>query len=517
MKPFRIALGQVKAHGIEDAELNLQEIFRALDDAGEAGAQLVVLPECSYPAYYLGATGDPYGENGVRDYFEFLSLLAHHAERYGYWLAAGAVRVTEEGELRNSAFVFGPDGEPQGHYDKSFLWHFDSDWFTPGMEFPVFDMGFAKVGMLICADGRMPEIARSLQLNGAEVILDLTAWVSSGRDSSTLNNPQCEYFMPVRAYENGVWIAAADKYGTEAGSIVYAGRSCVIDPHGETVLEAPSDAGTVVIHDLEPTPVTLVPRRPALYRKLTEPTAKLPVIALLSEPVVPAELNQRVSVVPSSGSFDAELVAERYRMLRAQGSDLVVFGGVDGPEGWQVGLPELEALVREIGGAMVLGVATTGCSAHQSTVLVTPQATTEHAATHGRGIQLGDAISPIVPTPAGNVGLLCGEEGLVPEVARVLMLQGADILAWPAFHDDGMLSRIVRTRADENRVYVAAAWPDGAMVAAPTGAPIAVSPADSGVAMTAPVSRALSRSKEMAPATNVVTNRIPSAYGVLLK
>ena len=233
MQPFRIALCQLRAHDIERAEENLQAILEALDDAGEAGAQLVVLPECSYPAYYL-RDNSPWERAEVRDYFEFLSLLSHAAERHGYWLAAGVARCTDSGELRNSAMMFGPDGEPRGNYDKSFLWHFDNEWFQRGREFPVFDAGFCRFGVLICADGRQPEVARMLTVAGAEVILDLTAWVSWGRTPAELSTTQCEYLMPTRAFENGVWVAAADKWGQEAGTIVYAGRSCVIDPEGVT-------------------------------------------------------------------------------------------------------------------------------------------------------------------------------------------------------------------------------------------------------------------------------------------
>ena len=64
----------------------------------------------------------------------------------------------------------------------------------------------------------------------------------------------------------------------------------------------------------------------------------------------------------------------------------------------------------------------------------------------------------------------------VPEVARALGLEGADILAWPAFRPHPMLERIARTRADENRAYMAAAWPGGGMLISPDGGPIQVSP-----------------------------------------
>lgn len=516
MEPFRIALCQVRAYDIEQAERSLQNILRALDEAGEAGARLVGLPECAYPAYYL-KDADPYARQNVRNFDELCALFADRARRHGYWLAAGVAVPHAAGGVTNSALIFGPDGERKGQYDKSFLWHFDNNWFERGVSFPVWDAGFTRFGVLICADGRQPEIARSLALNGAEVILDLTAWVSWGRDVSQLTTTQCEYLMPVRAFENNVWVAAADKWGTEAGSIIYAGRSSIIDPSGASRVCAPSDSDVVVVYDLEPMEVPGVPRRPALYKKLTEPTASLPILTVLEEAFVPARENHRIAVVPSNGGFNADAMAARYRDLRAQEADLVVFGGESGPEGWQVELPALEATVREAGGSLVMAVATTGCSAHQSTVLITPEATTEHIATHGRGIQVGEAPSPVISTPIGNVGLLCGDEGFVPEVARGLMLQGADILAWPLFEGVAMTDRVARTRSDENRVYTAAAWPDGGIITAPSGAALTIVPRGTGIAMAAQVNKALSRWKDMAPGTNVVHDRVPEAYGALIR
>ncbi len=517
MQPFRVALCQVRAFDIEDAEENLQNLLRALDEAGEAGAQLVGLPECAYPAYYL-RDANPYARPGVRPFEEAAALLGEKARRYGYWLAAGMAVPHPSGKVTNSGVVFGPDGQRRGQYDKSFLWHFDNTWFERGTQFPVWDAGFCRFGVLVCADGRQPEVARSLAVNGAELILDLTAWVSWGREVPELTTTQCEYLMPARAYENGVWVAAADKWGPEAGAIIYAGRSCVIDPAGVTRVCAPSDSDTVVVYDIEPVDAPMaIPRRPALYRRLTEPTASLPVTRLLEEPLIPERENRRVAVVPSPAEYDPGAVAAIYRELRAQDAGLVVFGGTTGPEGWQGSLPVIEAVVREAGGAAVIAVATTGCPAHQSVVLITPDATIEHAATHGRGIQLGETPPPVVPTPAGNVGLLCGDEGLVPEVARALMLEGADILAWPIFAPDAMTERVARARSDENRVYTAAAWPGGAEIVAPTGAPLTISPAGTGVAMAVQVNRALSRWKDMAPGTNALTDRVPAAYEALTR
>ncbi len=517
MERFTVACCQVRAFDIEEAEENLANLLEALDEAGRQGAQLVGLPECAYPAYYL-KDADPYSRPGVRPYKEVEALFGAKAKRYGYWLAAGLAVPNGPGRVTNSGVVFGPDGVVRGRYDKSFLWHFDNTWFERGREFPVFDTGFCRFGVLICADGRQPEIGRSLAVNGAEVIMDLTAWVSWGRSVAELATTQCEYLMPVRAFENGAWVAASDKWGAEDGTLIYAGRSCVIDPAGAVRISGPTDRDAVVSFVIDGGAAgPPIQRRPALYGRLTTPTADLPVTALLAEPLRPADENRRVAIIPGNGAFDAGQLLARYSALRAQDADLVVAAGASGPEGWQVDLPRIEAAVREKGGALAFAVATDGCLWTQSAVLVTADATYEHHATHGRGIGTGELNAPVVATPAGNVALLCGDEGFVPEVGRCLALEGADILAWPLFEAHDMAERVARCRSDENRVYTAAAWPDGGVVVAPTGAVLTAVPAGTGVAMAVQVNRALARWKDMAPGTNAIRDRVPEAYGSLTR
>jgi hypothetical protein len=210
-------------------------------------------------------------------------------------------------------------------------------------------------------------------------------------------------------------------------------------------------------------------------------------------------------------------MVQRYELLRAQDNDLVVFPGCDGAEDWRVQLPLLESTVRVRGGALAFAVRSDGAAPRAIAVLVTPEQTVEHQATHGRGIALGEMPAPVVATPAGNIGLVCGEEGFVPEVARCLALEGADVLAWPAFANHDMHERVARTRSDENRVYTATAWPGGGLVTSPDGAVLTAVPAGTGVAMAANVSRMIARLKERAPSTHVIRDRMPEAYGPLIR
>ncbi len=516
MQPFRAALCQLQAHDLDHAEEAFAEIRDALEEAGKQGAQLVCLPECSYPAYYLG-DASPYEKPGVRPYAEVLALLQDAAKRHGYWIAAGLAVPHADGTVTNSGVVIDSAGELQGRYDKSFLWHFDTEWFTRGTQYPVFEAPFGRFGILICADGRMPEIARMLKVNGAEVIVDLTAWVSGGPSVSQLMNVQCEYMMPVRAYENATWVIAADKWGTEDGSIIYAGRSSAFDPKGVTRFCGPSDSGGVLTFDLEPMAGHEFLRRPSLYGNIAAPTASLPVTAMLDEPLVPAREEKRIAVVPGSPDFDSRVVARQFVSLRKQGTDLVVFPGMSSVEGWQVYLPEIEQAVKEAGGALVFGIDAGGCSVHRSVVLVTEKGTYEHEASHGRGLYLGENNARVQSTGAGNVGIVCGDEVFVPEVARGLALDGAEYLACPMFNPHPLANQTARTRGDENGVYVAMAWPGGGAIANPAGGLVTQVPQAATVAMAAQVNRAFTRMKVRAPGTNVILDRQPEAWSALTR
>jgi predicted amidohydrolase len=241
------------------------------------------------------------------------------------------------------------------------------------------------------------------------------------------------------------------------------------------------------------------------------------VTRLLDDPVVPAQLSRRVAVIPSPAELTpADLVA-RYLDQREQDADLVVVGGAGAPGGWQAAAAELEAAVRAHGGSVLFGAATGDGRREQVAVLVHPGGTVVHQASHGRGIATGESLPPVVETPAGRVGILCGDEGYVPEVGRILMLEGAELLAWTSFEDEPMTERIARARSDENRVYTAAAWPGQALIAAPNGAPLTIAPYGSGLAMAAQVNPAMARWKDMAPGTNALTDRIPGAYGGLVR
>ncbi len=207
--------------------------------AAEGGARLIVVPEGTVPSYVLGTEPvDPQLlEEAARD-------VIRVAAATGATIVYGSARIRGD-ETVNSAYVATGDGIV-GFADKSFLWHFDRRWFAPGDALEPIDTPAGRLGIFICADGRIPTIAHTLVARGAELLVVPTAWVSSGRDPLALENVQADLMIAVRARENGVPLVAANKVGVEARSVVYCGKSQLIAADGTVVARGPEREEAVV-------------------------------------------------------------------------------------------------------------------------------------------------------------------------------------------------------------------------------------------------------------------------------
>ena len=219
---------QLRAHGRSDFPNALEGIVEKTQRAA-AQCDLLVLPEATFPAYVLGAAD--FDEAMVAVAIERLREIAAANRTV---IVAGAAARSGSG-IRNGAFVIDADGSHAGRADKIFLWHFDRRWFAPGTQIAPIESAAGKLGVLVCADGRLPTIARTLVDRGADLLVMPTAWVTSGRNPEALENVQADLLARVRAYENGVPFVAANKCGSELGMVAYCGKSQIVDARGEIV------------------------------------------------------------------------------------------------------------------------------------------------------------------------------------------------------------------------------------------------------------------------------------------
>ena len=220
---FRAAAAQTLAR-LGDIEHNIGLATQLVDAAVRQGAELVVLPECMDTGYlfdsaeHCRALAEPVPEG------RFVSAMAALARKHDIFIASG-ITEWDPGRQRifNSGIMLDRKGEVAIHYHKQFLATHDQNWFAFGERgCPVVDTDLGRIGLLICFDGRIPEIARSLALQGAEIIVDMANFFAMD---------QADMWGPARSYENGVWLVAATKAGYER-SIYYPGGSMIVDPEG---------------------------------------------------------------------------------------------------------------------------------------------------------------------------------------------------------------------------------------------------------------------------------------------
>lgn len=145
----------------------------------------------------------------------------------------------------NSAVAVGPQGFI-GCYRKTHLFSEETLFFTPGdTGFHVWDIGQAKIGVMICFDWYYPEAARTLALKGAEIICH----------PSNLVLPNCPDSMPVRCLENRVFAITCNRAGSEARGgkerLTYIGNSEVVTPKGVILHRAPRDQADFCIVEID--------------------------------------------------------------------------------------------------------------------------------------------------------------------------------------------------------------------------------------------------------------------------
>lgn len=245
---------------------NLDAVAAKLE---QAEADLIVLPELFASGYQFVSREEAYRLAEPVPDGPTVRRLAETAKRRRMHIVAG---LPERAGSRcyNSAVVVGPSGF-LGCYRKTHLFFEETLFFTPGDSgFQVWDIGPAKIGVMICFDWYYPEAARSLALQGADIICH----------PSNLVLPNCPDSMPVRCLENRVFAITCNRIGSEArggkSRLTYIGHSEIVTPKGVIQYRAPRDREDLAVVAIEPAEArdkTLNPyndllrdRRASLYR-----------------------------------------------------------------------------------------------------------------------------------------------------------------------------------------------------------------------------------------------------------
>ena len=183
-----------------DKDANWRRLEPMVREAARGGARIVITTECFLDGYAIHDKNIPLGTyralgEPIPDgpYFRRLATLAKELK------VNLVVGLTEaDGELRyNTAVLIGPDGQLIGKYRKHALEH-ELVRNTPGSNTPAFQTDATRLGLMICADRKHPDLVRRIVAEGAEFLL-----CPSGGMFGPKKN---DFFLQARSYENRVHI-----------------------------------------------------------------------------------------------------------------------------------------------------------------------------------------------------------------------------------------------------------------------------------------------------------------------
>ena len=264
MEKVKVAAVQMKC--TRDVAQNIQRADEMVKEAAKNGAKIILLPELFERQYFC--------QERRYDYYDFAKTLEENdAVRHFAKLAREEDIVLpisfyerDKNVLYNSVAIIDADGKILGIYRKTHIpddhYYQEKFYFTPGNTgFKVFDTTAGRVGVGICWDQWFPETARSLTVNGAEIILYPTAIGSE----PVLNTDSCGHWrrtMQGHSAANIIPVAAANRIGTEnvtpceannnqTSSLTFYGSSFITDMTGELVESADRTSETVLIHSFD--------------------------------------------------------------------------------------------------------------------------------------------------------------------------------------------------------------------------------------------------------------------------
>lgn len=223
MREVTIAVVQMKPK-LGEAEDNLVKMSETISKiASQQRVDLIVFPELITSGYELGVR---FTELAQRVPGPTINLIAQRANEYGVYIAFGMVtKERVESVLYNSAILVGPDGELLDAYNKIHLRGEERMAFREGFKLPIIPTEIGNIGLMVGYDLAFPEVARSLSLDGAEILCVMANWEAGQID-------EWKTYTRARAYENSVFIAAANRIGEDV-TLNFGGESMIVGPRGQ--------------------------------------------------------------------------------------------------------------------------------------------------------------------------------------------------------------------------------------------------------------------------------------------
>ncbi len=238
---MKVALGQYQARR-GNTEANLERMDQVITSAE---ADLVVFPELFLTGYMARddhmRLGEPLDGDSV-------SAIAGAAKATGSTVVFGMPEAdpVKRGITYNSSVVVRPDGSADS-YRKWSLPNFgpfeERMFFGHGSQLPVFDTPVGRLGLLICYDIFFPEICKAYALQGADILVCISASPTTSRD----------FFVKLamaRAIENACAFIYCNLVGSQM-QLTFWGGSHIVGPRGQYIVQGPPYEEATVTGDID--------------------------------------------------------------------------------------------------------------------------------------------------------------------------------------------------------------------------------------------------------------------------
>jgi predicted amidohydrolase len=244
MQDLRLAMVQMTSV-VGDTPGNIRKMQGYLEQAAQAGVDIICFPELSVPGYNAGDTSSPEAEPIPGPSTE---LLEKAVRRHSMTVLAGFLERGQNGVTYNTQVVFDRTGT-LGCYRKTHVPTAENGTWSQGSALPVFDHSKVRYGIEICYDSHFPEISTRLAERGADLIL--LPHASGGAETAEAKRDRWLRYIPARAYDNTVFTAVCNQVGDNGAGRTFVGVTFVCDPLGRVIAESTrSDQEEMVLCDL---------------------------------------------------------------------------------------------------------------------------------------------------------------------------------------------------------------------------------------------------------------------------
>ena len=242
-----------------ETDKNVSNAEKLVRQAASEGAQIILIQELFESQYFC--------MDQKEELFELAKPMENHptiqkmsklAKRLKVVLPVSFFEKANRAYF-NSIAVIDADGSIMGVYRKSHIpdgpGYQEKFYFNPGNTgFKVWNTTYAKIGVGICWDQWFPEAARSMVLQGAEILLYPTAIGGEPETDGFDSSDMWQRAMIGHSAQNQVPVIASNRIGTEQGidnSNYFYGRSFITNHVGDKIAEADRETQQVLIGELD--------------------------------------------------------------------------------------------------------------------------------------------------------------------------------------------------------------------------------------------------------------------------